>query len=355
MKAFFIVLIIDVISLQLQYKMLYNSYNLEAIGGLAMFSGKEYVLAVDKERSFSKAAEKLFISQPSLSANIKRIEKRIGKPIFDRSSIPLQVTEFGEEYLRSAKEVVKIEADFTQYLTNYDNLNYGRIVLGGTSLFAAMILPRMMAAFSNHYPAIEFDLHEATTSELVNQLHSGEIDLLFDNTELDADLYDSLLLTKESLLLAVPQEFPINDSLIMYQVNPFDLWHEGESSFSVPSVALADFKDYPFVLLKPDNDTGARARALFRQEKLQPKVLFTVEQQLTAYNVSLSGMAISFVGESLLAPPPSSPKVVYYRLVGEQLQRELKFYWKKNRYQNKATQAFLQIMGETNFKHWLNI
>ncbi len=319
-----------------------------------MFSGKEYVLAVYEERSFSKAAEKLFISQPSLSANVKRIEKKIGNIIFDRSSIPLQVTEFGEEYIRSAKEVAKVEADFSQYLMNYNNLQTGQIVLGGTSLFAAMILPRMMAEFSSNYPAIEFDLHEATTGDLINQLHEGEIDLLLDNTDLDVDQYDSLLLTKESLLLAVPKEYPINQTLGIYQIDPLELWHKNGSASLVPPVPLVNFIDYPFVLLKTDNDTGARAQALFRQEKLQPKVLFSVEQQLTAYNVSLSGMAISFVGESLLTPSPDAEKVVYYRLAGEQVQRELKFYWKKNRYQTKAAQSFLQLIDNTNFSHWIN-
>ena len=59
-----------------------------------MFQGMEYIYEVYKEKSFSKAAAALFISQPSLSANVKRVENRIGYPIFDRSTKPLQLTEF---------------------------------------------------------------------------------------------------------------------------------------------------------------------------------------------------------------------------------------------------------------------
>ena len=58
-----------------------------------MFQGMEYIYEVYKEKSFSKAAAALFISQPSLSANVKRVENRIGYPIFDRSTKPLQLTE----------------------------------------------------------------------------------------------------------------------------------------------------------------------------------------------------------------------------------------------------------------------
>ena len=69
-----------------------------------MFQGMEYVYEVYKEKSFSKAAANLFISQPSLSANVKRVENRIGYPIFDRSTKPLGLTECGKEYIRCVEE-----------------------------------------------------------------------------------------------------------------------------------------------------------------------------------------------------------------------------------------------------------
>ena len=64
-----------------------------------MFKNKEYVLYVEKSKSFSKAAKELYISQPSLSASIKRIEKEIGAAIFDRSTNPLSLTDIGRKYV----------------------------------------------------------------------------------------------------------------------------------------------------------------------------------------------------------------------------------------------------------------
>ena len=66
-----------------------------------MFKGMEYVYEVYREHSFSKAAQNLYVSQPSLSATIKRIENRIGFPIFDRSTTPIRLTECGEEYIKA--------------------------------------------------------------------------------------------------------------------------------------------------------------------------------------------------------------------------------------------------------------
>ncbi len=80
-----------------------------------MFQGMKYVYEVYKEKSFSKAAASLFISQPSLSANVKRIENRIGSPIFDRSTKPLQLTEVGEHYIQAIEKIMDIENNLENY------------------------------------------------------------------------------------------------------------------------------------------------------------------------------------------------------------------------------------------------
>ncbi len=70
-----------------------------------MFTWKKYVYEVYREKSFSKAAQNLYISQPSLSARIKKVEERIGVPLFDRSTSPLQLTEVGKAYIEAAEEI----------------------------------------------------------------------------------------------------------------------------------------------------------------------------------------------------------------------------------------------------------
>ena len=74
-----------------------------------MFNYKDYVYEVYKEKSISKAASNLYISQPSLSARIIKIEEEIGMPIFDRSTSPLRLTEFGHIYIQDKEEVYEIE------------------------------------------------------------------------------------------------------------------------------------------------------------------------------------------------------------------------------------------------------
>ena len=83
-----------------------------------MFQGREYVYAVYREKSFSRAAQKLFISQPSLSAAVKRTEERIGYPVFDRSTKPLKLTECGEKYIAAVEKMMAAEQEFFHYIND---------------------------------------------------------------------------------------------------------------------------------------------------------------------------------------------------------------------------------------------
>ena len=80
-----------------------------------VFDGMEYVYAVYREGSFQKAAEKLFVSQPSVSASVRRVEERVGSRLFDRSRKPLALTECGEAYIACTEKIFAMERDFTEY------------------------------------------------------------------------------------------------------------------------------------------------------------------------------------------------------------------------------------------------
>ena len=103
-----------------------------------MFTWKKYVYEVYRERSFTKAAQNLYISQPSLSARIRKIEESIGVPLFDRSTSPLQLTEAGKVYIEAAEEIFKIEQRVENDMNHLNNLETGHLSLGGSNLFSAL-------------------------------------------------------------------------------------------------------------------------------------------------------------------------------------------------------------------------
>ena len=311
-----------------------------------MFRGMEYVYAVYKEKSFSKAAEKLFVSQPSLSANVKREEKAIGYPIFDRSTKPLGLTEPGKKYIETVEKILAMQEEFSEYIDDLGELKRGKLVLGGSSLYSSWVLPPLMGNFSKKYPLVQLELVEETTTNLQRMLQHGEIDFLLDNCELENEIFERQLYRKEYLVLAVPKHFKINDGLEKFQISVGEIRELTFLDELVPSVDLSLFAKESFILLKPENDTRIRAMELCGQYDFIPNIVFELDQQMTSYNITCSGMGISFISNTLISKVPESPEVVYYKLSGERACRNLYFYWKRNSYFTKVMKAFLDLTND---------
>lgn len=309
-----------------------------------MFQGMEYVYEVYKEKSFSKAAAKLFISQPSLSANVKRIENRIGYPIFDRSTKPLSLTECGEKYIQSVEQIMAVKNEFLDFVNDWGGLKTGKLAVGGSNFFSSWVLPTLIADFAHKYPLIQIVLIEESTANLAQLLQSGALDLAVDNCELDESVFDRCIFQEEHLLLAVPRSLPVNAELVDYQLPIENIRNGSFLNSDVRAVPLNAFRNEPFIMLKLENDTGKRALNICQDNHFQPHVAFELDQQLTAYNITCSGMGISFIGDMLISMVPPNPDLVYYKLPAENANRNVYFYWKKGRYLNRAMVEFLRMI-----------
>jgi len=142
-------------------------------------------------------------------------------------------------------------------------------------------------------------------------------------------------------MLAVPKDLPINEELKEYQLSFNDINEKMHIDKNCPCVSLSSFKNEPFILLKNENDTGKRARQLFKQHKFSPNVIFELDQQATAYNISCSGLGISFVSDTLIKKTRVKDNVVFYKLNDKETTRNIYFYVKNNRYLSNACRRFI--------------
>ncbi len=312
-----------------------------------MFRGMEYVYAVYQEKSISRAAERLCISQPSLSANIKRIEGKVGYPLFDRSTKPLSLTECGEKYIQSIEKIMAVENEFADYVNDWGDLKTGSLVLGGSSLFASWVLPGLIGRFSARYPKVHVELVEESTAELARLLQQGRIDMMLDNCKLDPKLFDHAVYREETLFLAVPYKFPAIREASPYIVSREMIVTGGWKDESVKPVPLELFALEPFVMLKPENDTRKRAVEILQTAGITPDISLELDQQLTSYHVVCSGLGIAFVSDTLIREVPARPDVVYFKLPAARRSRSLRFYWKAGRYRTRAMEEFLKLTTTT--------
>ena len=306
-----------------------------------MFKNKEYVLAIYREGGFSKAAEKLYISQPSLSASVKRIEQRLAAPIFDRTTTPISLTDVGKRYVDYALEIEEREMDLERYISDSSALLTGTLKIGGSSLFSAYVLPPLISAFKRKYPNIELEIFEDNTKNLMQKLSAGYLDVVVDNTVTNTENICSTVYTSEVVLLAVPETYEVNERLAANRLTHEDVVR-GRHFFEDVEIDIDNFCEYPFVFLTPENDTGERASHLFRKHGIVPNVIFHLDQQVTAYNISSTGIGISFVSDTLIKHTDSTPPLFYYRLKDEELTRNIYFYQKTNKYVTKACEEFIK-------------
>ena len=311
-----------------------------------MFNYKDYVYEVYKEKSISKAAYNLYISQPSLSARIIKIEEELGMPIFDRSTSPLRLTEFGKIYIKAIEEVREIEKGVKNFISDINMLRLGELSLGASNVFAAYALPPIIAKFKNKYPEVKIKLTEGNTETLEELLSTNNVDMVIDNNRYDAGIYDKALYSEERILLAVPKDFPECDKVSEFALSEECIKSKGYISKDCPAVPLSAFCSVPFIMLTPNNDTRIRGDKMSKEAGFQPKIILEVYQQATAYMIAATRMGATFISDSVVEKMPVHENLNYYKIESAAAKREVYFYFKKHKYKTRVMQEFMDFIAQ---------
>lgn len=308
-----------------------------------MFSKYEYVYAVYKEKNFTRAAKKLFISQPSLSAAIKNIEKQVGAPLFERSGIQTKLTEVGKEYIAAAEKIMSAQNDFVNKIHDIYDLETGHITVGGTNYLSSYVLPRIINRFTSLYPKIEVTLVEANSSNLGDMIKNEQIDIVIDSFDETMDIYQGYPLLNERILLCVPASREINQGLKEFQIYPESIYSGTVELEAIPAVPIDVFQHEKFILLKSGNDMYNRAMTVFNKSNLSPQVAFSVDQLNISYALVESEMGLCFATDTLFKYGKFHKNVLLYNVGGEHCSRTLYIAHKRNKYCTKAMKEFIHV------------
>lgn len=308
-----------------------------------MFGGMNYVYEVYKARSFSKAAENLYISQPSLSAMIKKIEGKVGAPLFDRSTTPIQLTEYGKKYIKIAEKIMDLEDEFAYFTDNLGELRTGHLSVGGTSFFTSFILPGFVSKFTEAYPHVKVNVYESQSNLLEQKISNGELDIVIDNCQLNKDHYEQKVLMKEHLLLAVPSFYASNRRATRYQLTAEDIKNNAHLSPNFPGIPLKKFADDPFITLRSPNDTRKRMEAICQNAGIRLNITLKLDQLLTVYHLTEHGMGASFVSDTIIKNLPPDNNILFYKLDDPNTVRNINLYYRKNKYLTRSMIEFMKI------------
>ena len=311
-----------------------------------MFQKYKYVLAVYREQSFTLAAQKLFISQPSLSVAIRKIEKEIGGILFERSGSGVKPTEIGMAYISAAQKMCQAEDEFAKKCLDINELQIGKLVVGGSNYRSSDVLPKIITSFHEKFPNVEIILVEANSIRLREMLRDEEVDMIIDNFKDGTDLFEEYPLIREQILLCVPVNSPVNEKLRRYQILPEDIYNGTFNGADIPAVDITWFKDEKFILLKHGNDMYQRAMAILEEKNITPDVAFHVDQLNISYALTESGIGVNFVADTLFKYRKHLGNVVLYQLNTRYASRVLYIAHKKNRYCTRAMSEFIKTAQE---------
>jgi LysR family hydrogen peroxide-inducible transcriptional activator len=186
----------------------------------------EYIIAVDNHRHFARAASKCFVTQPTLSMMIQKLEDELNLKIFDRSKQPVTPTTEGVEIIKRARKILADTTQLKAYAAELNGEVTGELHLGIIPTLAPYLLPLFLKSFTQKYPQLKIFIREMITDEIIAKLKSGELDMGLLATPLNEPLLKEEHLFYEEFFVYASQseKLPKKKYLLPGEINLNHLW-----------------------------------------------------------------------------------------------------------------------------------
>ena len=311
-----------------------------------MFRYMDQVYAVYQEGSFTKAAARLCVSQPALSATVKKAEDTLGYPIFDRSSKAVTLTDVGKQYIDAVEQILLIRENLHHQLDDLHNLRRGSFILGGTTLIISNVLPQVLKDFAKAYPEVDVKLQVEPSTVLWDKLAHGQVDIVIDNALSKDPDHEYIPLFREHILIGIPADNPINQQLKPYALDPEQLQKPDCNYSALPHLNVQLLAEEDFILLKPGNKMRQIAHNIFAEQSISPKVRFEFDRLTTSISFADSGFGICFLTDTMLQYG-SCKNLIFYQPETRHADRNLYLMYKKHKYLSAATRAFIDFLQKS--------
>lgn len=186
----------------------------------------EYLVAVDTYRHFATAAENCFVTQPTLSMQLQKLEEELGVQLFDRSRVPVRPTEIGKEIIAQARVVLAESKKIHELVQNQKKELSGELRIGVIPTLAPYLMPLFITNFLEKYPQVRVVVQELLTNEIVSKLNHELLDVGLLVTPLENKSIKELPLFYEAFMVYVNPQHPLakQKEIDPTQLLPDDLW-----------------------------------------------------------------------------------------------------------------------------------
>jgi LysR family hydrogen peroxide-inducible transcriptional activator len=282
----------------------------------------EYLVAVAEEGSFTKAAERLLVAQPSLSQQIKKLEREVGQPLFDRLPRGVALTEAGHRLLQHARRVLHELVDASRRVREVGDRVTGALAVGAIPTIAPFLLPPVVQVFRHRWPEVKLTLVENVTSRLVEEVSRGDLDMAVVSTTPDAGTVHVEQVGGEALYLLVPATHRLAGR---------------------QAVRWADLEGEPFVVLHDMHCLTGQVLQACRPHGLKPAVAARGAQLATLAGLVSAGLGVTLVPAMFRAADEGRDRrCIAFREAPPR--RDLCLAWNVLRYRTNAARAFADLV-----------
>src|ERR1700758_119151 len=250
------------------------------------FHQLRYVCAIADTGSFSRAAERCHVAQPSLSQQVQKLEEDLGARLFDRLGRSVRLTEAGRAFLPHARSILQqMEAARSGVEDKRTDVR-GSVAVGVIPTIAPYLIPQYVAVFSKKYPEARLRISEETTPVLVESLRNLSIDVAVLALPLRHKEFQIFPLRTEPLYAVLPKEHP---------------------KASTKNVSLKELREEQFVMLRDGHCFRDLSFAMCKRARVNPRIAFESGQFSSLLGMVAAGVGVSLGPESAIdRSPPCS-------------------------------------------------
>ena len=239
----------------------------------------EYFMAVAEEASFTRAAARVNVAQPGVSAQIRQLERELGQPLFDRSGRTVRLTEVGAAVLPYARAALGAVAGARHAVDELTGLLRGRVAMGMITGCSSLELADVLAAFHQDHPGVEIALSEDNSDRLLAGLQSGQLDLAFVGLAGAAPAgIETQTVVDEALVAAVCSGDPLTDS---------------------PTIALDALRERALISLPRGTGLRSALEDACAAAGFQPRIAFEASDLRIVAQLAIRGLGVAMLPESV--------------------------------------------------------
>ncbi len=287
------------------------------------FRALQYFVTLAELRHFTRAADACFVSQPTLSTQIKKLEEELGVQLVERAPRKVMLTPVGLEVAERARSVLRDLEQIKALTRRAVDPNSGILKLGLFPTLAPYLLPHVIPGLRHRYPQLQLQLFEEKTADILTMLRQGKLDAGILAQPIEDDSLDHRMLFEEPFVAAMPQQHPLA---------------------SRNRIDIEDLRGQELLLLEEGHCLRDQALEVCKLAGAREKVDFHATSMETLRQMVAANIGITLMPVLAVKPPiPATPNLVLVQFAGIPPSRKLAMYWRRS----SALGGFIREVSES--------